>query len=312
MATDRPDFFGESSVALFPFLAIAASLFAWQFPVFFQPLQEFIPAGLGLIMLSMGLTLSWQNFRALKSRLNAVAASISLQFLVMPVSGFLIAKLYHLPPEFLTGMVLVGSVAGGTASNVLCYLAGGNVALSITMTACTTLIGCFLTPLLITLLTGQTIGLNTLAMALSLIKIVLFPVCSGVAINTLFHKQVRRFYPVFPALSAGVIILVIATVVAMNATVIAQTGLILLCAVASHNLIGLLLGYQTAKRLGHDAATCKTIAIEVGVQNSGLAVVLAHKFFSSTAALPAIYFSVWHNITGVGLASYWRRKSSTQ
>ncbi|MRI31886.1 bile acid:sodium symporter [Endozoicomonas sp. OPT23] len=306
----------EISVALFPLFAIGLSLFSWQNPAYFQPLQDFIPAGLSLIMLTMGLTLSWHSFIALKSQLSAVVAGVCLQFMVMPVAGLLIAEITGLPENFMIGMILVGSVAGGTASNVLCYIAKASVALSIVMTSCTTLLGCFLTPLLIGLLTDTKIGVDTPAMMFSLMKIVLLPVSLGIFLNGLFHHRIGSLHAGLPLLSGVIIALTIATVVAINADTInaeamAETGLALLSAVICHNLVGLTLGYQAARLLGHDKKTCKTIAIEVGVQNSGLAVVLAHKFFLSITALPAIFFSIWHNISGIILAIYWRRKSNS-
>ncbi|WP_216638431.1 bile acid:sodium symporter family protein [Endozoicomonas arenosclerae] len=297
---------------LFPLWAVLFSALAYSFPGGFDHLGYLIAPGLSLIMLFMGLTLSWEDFAQIRNRLPALTAGVFLQFGIMPFAGLLIAQLLELPVDLTVGMILAGSVAGGTASNVLCYLAKGDVALSISMTAASTLIGAFATPFLISFLAHQYIEVDPWDLMWGLAKIVLFPVALGVLINHFCHGFVKKLNPVFPLCSMATIILVIAVVVASNAQALPEIGLITILAVALHNCTGLSLGYLVAHLLGFDKKTCKTVAIEVGMQNSGLAVVLATKFFTPGAALPATFFSIWHNITGSALATWWARNASTQ
>ena len=190
---------------------------------------------------------------------------------------------------------------------MLCYLAKGDVALSISMTAVSTLIGSFATPFLISILASEYIEVDPFALMWGLAKIVIFPVALGIIINHFCTTQVRKFTPVLPLLSMITIILVIAVVVASNATLIPGLGILTVLAVALHNITGLSLGYFATGLLGFDKKTRKTVAIEVGMQNSGLAVVLATQYFTPIAALPGTFFSIWHNITGSILASWWSR-----
>ncbi|KEQ19433.1 bile acid:sodium symporter [Endozoicomonas numazuensis] len=295
---------------LFPLWAVIFSALAYSFPDGFNHLGYLIAPGLSLIMLFMGLTLSLNDFASIKNRLPALSIGVVVQFGIMPFAGLLIAQLLNLPVDLTVGMILAGSVAGGTASNVLCYLAKGDVALSISMTAVSTLIGAFATPLLISLLAHQYIEVDPLAMMWGLAKIVVFPVALGVLTNHFCHRFVQQLNPVFPLCSMATIILVIAVVVASNAQDLPEIGLITVLAVALHNGAGLSLGYLAAHLLGFGRKTCKTVAIEVGMQNSGLAVVLATQFFTPAAALPATFFSIWHNMTGSALATWWARKDS--
>ncbi len=296
-------------IQLFPLWAILLSVLAFFQPEMFVGLKSQIVPLLTVIMLAMGLTLSPSDFKQVLKNVKAVAVGVLLQFLVMPIAAFGVAFAFGFGNELTVGMLLVGSVAGGTASNVMCYLAKGDTALSISMTAISTLLGVVLTPLLVSLMIGQSVDVPVLSMLWSLFKIVLLPVAAGVLINTFFAKYVRKAEVAFPYISMFVIVLIIAIVVALSASKIVQVGLIVAAAVIIHNSIGLLLGYWVTKALGFDARVCRTIAFEVGLQNSGLAAALAVKFFTPMAALPGTIFSVWHNISGSLLASYWSRRS---
>lgn len=213
--------------------------------------------------------------------------------------------LFGLSNAYLVGMILVGSSAGGTASNVICYLAKGDVALSILLTLTSTLFASIAMPSLTYLYLNQTIPVPFANMLESILQMVLAPVLVGTAINSVLVKKVDRIRPVFPLLSALAIIVIIAIIVALNQRNISQTGPIIISAVALHNLLGLCTGYWLPNLLGFDTKTCRTISIEVGMQNSGLSVALAIKYFSPMAALPGAIFSIWHNISGSILASYW-------
>lgn len=293
---------------LFPLWALLLSLLAFFVPGPFSSMSAGIVPLLTVIMLSMGLTLTARDFANVAKSRKALIVGVCLQFLIMPVAAWLVAKLFGFDDDLTVGMLLVGSVAGGTSSNVMCYLAKGDTALSISMTATSTIIGVFLTPVLVAFLAGQSIDVPVQPMLMALVKVVLLPVVIGVVLNEIAAKWVRKIDMIFPYVSMFAILLIIAIVVALNAGTIASVGLIVACAVILHNAIGLCLGYGVTALLGFDRKICRTIAFEVGLQNSGLATALAMKFFSPVSALPGTLFSVWHNISGSLLAGYWSRK----
>ncbi len=290
---------------LFPVWAVLLSAAAYFYPPFFVAQKSYIIPLLALVMLCMGLTLRLEDFLLVAKQKKAVALGVILQFLVMPLLAYLLGKILGLEKELVIGMILVGSVSGGTASNVICFLAGGYVALSITMTACSTFIGVFLTPLLVGFYAQQVVDVPMTSMLISLVKIVLLPVSCGVLLNTLLKKAVKPLIPLLPFLAMLVIIFIIAIVVALNVKNIASLGPAVMAGIILHNGLGLWLGYLGARLLCFDKKTARTISIEVGMQNSGLAVALAMKYFSPLAALPGAVFSIWHNVTGSILAGLW-------
>jgi len=242
------------------------------------------------------------------SRPGVLAFGVALQYGIMPLAAWAVASWLDLPPPLLAGMVLVGSSPGGTASNVVCYLARGNVALSVSLTSLSTLLAFLLTPAFTWLLAGRTVPVPFEAMLMDILRIVLAPVLVGAAINSLFGRRLQRLLPFFPLLSVLAIVVIIAIIVALNQSRLAQVGLVLFGAVVLHNAIGLLLGYVLPRLAGQDPVTARTLAIETGMQNSGLAVALALKYFGSLAALPGALFSIVHNLSGASLASFWRRR----
>ncbi|MGB5855360.1 MAG: bile acid:sodium symporter family protein [Oceanisphaera sp.] len=293
---------------LFPLWAILLSALAFFQPELFVGIKGQIIPLLTIIMLCMGLTLSINDFRNVMASRKALLVGVILQFSVMPIVALLIALLFGFDAELTVGMLLVGSVAGGTSSNVMCYLAKGDTALSISMTAISTLLGVLLTPVLVALLVGQSIDVPVQSMLISLLQVVVAPVLLGVVLNYLLGGVVKQLEPILPLFSMMAIVLIIAIVVALNADNIADIGGIVALAVVLHNSCGLLLGYGATALMGFDKKTCRTIAFEVGLQNSGLATALAMKFFTPAAALPGTLFSVWHNISGSLLAGYWAKK----
>ena len=293
---------------LFPLWALLLSALAFFQPSLFMGIKGQIVPLLTIIMLCMGLTLSINDFRNVLASRKALLVGVLLQFTIMPLVALLITLLFGFDAELTVGMLLVGSVAGGTSSNVMCYLAKGDTALSISMTAISTLLGVVLTPVLVALLVGQSIDVPVQSMLVSLLQVVVAPVLLGVVLNYALGGVVRRLEPVLPLLSMIAIVLIIAIVVALNADNIAHIGGIVAVAVILHNSCGLALGYGITALMGFDKKTCRTIAFEVGLQNSGLATALAMKFFSPAAALPGTLFSVWHNISGSLLAGYWAKK----
>ncbi|WP_298941616.1 bile acid:sodium symporter family protein [uncultured Psychromonas sp.] len=296
---------------LFPVWAILLSVLAFFQPSLFTSLKTFIVPLLTIIMLAMGLTLTPKDFANVSKNIKAVSVGVILQFTVMPIVALIIATLMNFDTNLTVGLVLVGAVAGGTSSNVMCFLAKGDVALSISMTAISTLLSVIFTPLLVELLAGKSIDIPVMGMIISLIKIVLVPVVLGIVLNTLLHKPIQKIAPALPLISMAAIVIIIAIVVALNAEKLVEVGSMVAIAVILHNSFGLLAGYWITKKLGFEEKVCRTIAFEVGLQNSGLATALAMKFFAPTAAIAGTIFSIWHNISGSLLAGYWSR-SSTQ
>lgn len=288
---------------LFFLWAPCAAIAGFLLNTVFSPLGGYIVPLLMVVMLCMGLTLKPHDFLSITRYKKAILAGMALQFTIMPLTALLISVAFGLSQDITVGLVLVGSVAGGTSSNVMTYIAGGNVAMSVSMTALSTLLSVVMTPLLLTLLVGSTVDIPAIAILISLFKIILLPIGLGVAINTFCHQWVRHCEPVLAPLSVVIILTIIAVVVAINKGSLASIGLWVVLATLIHNVAGLTLGYLAAHLLGFDRVICRTLAIEVGMQNSGLATALALKFFSPVAALPGAIFSVWLNITGSIFAS---------
>jgi bile acid:Na+ symporter, BASS family len=293
---------------LFPLWAILCSLAAFGEPALVTPLKSAIIPLLTVVMFGMGMTLTFGNFAQVLRTPRILVIGIGLQYTIMPLAGLALALLLDLPPALLAGMVLVGCSPGGTASNVITYLARGDVALSIALTLTSTVLSIVMTPLLTFLLLHQTVPVPAWDMLLSILWMVLVPVAAGTVVNSLWGRRLERIQAYFPLLSSLAIVLIIAIIVGLNRANIESTSLAIAAAVILHNGTGLLLGYGVTRLLGYDARTCRTLGIEVGMQNSGLSVALAVKYFSTLAALPGALFSIWHNLSGSALASIWRRR----
>ncbi|WNC66973.1 bile acid:sodium symporter family protein [Thalassotalea nanhaiensis] len=290
-------------IKLFPLWAILAAGSGFAFPAELSGFKSFIVPLLTLVMLCMGLTLRAQDFIDIPKYKTAMLAGMLLQFTVMPLSALLISIAFNFSTELTVGMVLVGSVAGGLSSNVMTFIAGGNVAMSVSMTAMSTLLSVFMTPFLLTLLVGSSVEVPATSMLLSLLKIILVPVAIGVVINTYAHKYVEKISPALAPFTVFTIIMIIAIVVALNSDNLATVGVVAVIGTLCHNVLGMSLGYGVSHLLGFDKKVSRTIALEVGMQNSALATALALKFFAPIAALPGAIFSVWLNITGSIFAS---------
>lgn len=292
--------------------ALWAGLFAgiaFAAPEAFKWVLPHIPLLLGMVMFGMGLTLSPADFKILGRHPKAVLVGVAAQFVIMPLAAYALAAGFNLPPEIAVGVILVGACPGGTASNVITYLARGNVALSVAVTSVSTLLAPVLTPAVFYLLANRWLDISAGAMFGSVAKMVLLPVVLGVAAHLLFRKQTEAAVGVLPLVSVVAIVLIIGAVVGAGKPEILENGLLILGVVVLHNGIGYLLGFLAAKlcKLPFDAQ--KTLAIEVGMQNSGLGAALASAYFTPLAAVPSAIFSVWHNISGSLLASYWAAKA---
>lgn len=296
-------------MAVLVLLAGAAAM-AWPEAVKAALPTTCVPWLLGVVMFGMGLSLRGRDFALVLRRPRDVAVGVAAQFLCMPLAAWAIARALDLPDEIALGVVLVGACPGGTASNVIAYLAKGDVALSVTMTACSTLLAPLATPAIVLALAGATIDVDAAAMFLSIVKIVIAPVVAGVAANELLPRLASRIRGAMPAFSSVVVAVIVAAVVAASAARIRESAALVALAVALHNLLGMALGWCAGRLFRMDEARRRTLAIEVGMQNSGLAVSLATVHFASMplAAVPGALFSVWHNLSGAVYANLCARR----
>jgi bile acid:Na+ symporter, BASS family len=276
-----------------------------------RPASEFVPPLIQAIMFSMGVTLSAADFARVLLRPRAVLVGMVLQFTIMPLAGWGIAKLFAFPPEIAAGVILIGTCPGGVASNVITFLSRGDVALSVSMTACSTLLAPVMTPLWMSLLAGTTIPVAFDTMMWSIINIVILPTAGGLIVSTLLERKKLRRQWLDPALSAVAIVaicVVIGIIVAGARQDLLSVGLLVVAAAALHNAFGYAVGYGLARAARLSEAECRTISIEVGMQNGGMGAGLALKVLNShQAALAPAIFGAWMSIAGSVLASYWRK-----
>lgn len=290
--------------------AIWVLLFAvlgFVFPETFKFFGPYIVTLLGIIMFGMGLTLSVDDFREVVRRPVDVGIGVASQFLIMPLLAVLLTKIIPMSPEVAAGVILVGCCPGGTSSNVMTYLGKGDVALSVACTSVTTLAAPLVTPFLVWFFASQFLPVDAWAMFMSIVKVILVPLALGVLAQKLIPGIVKAAVPALPLVSVTGIVLIVAAVVAGSKGAIATSGLLIFVVVVLHNGIGYLLGFTAAKLTGMSLAKRKAIAVEVGMQNSGLGAALANAHFSPLAAVPSAIFSVWHNISGALLANYFAR-----
>lgn len=297
-----------SATFLFPLGAILITLLSYFYPSILASHSDLIVPLLGVVMLGMGMTLRFENFIEICKRPKVIAIGVCLQFLFMPMIAYLVSIIFGLEESLLVGLVLVGSCPGGTASNVICYLSRGDVALSIILTSVSTLLAVVLTPLLAWIYIGQRVPVPVLDMMFDIFKIIFIPVATGVIINHYLGDRLHVIKRLFPFVSVMAIIIIIGIIMALTQAQLHLLALPVLAAVVWHNLTGLAAGFYITRWLGYDDKTARTIAIEVGMQNSGLGVALAKEYFSILSALPGAVFSIWHNISGSLFAGYWTRK----
>lgn len=269
---------------------------------------------LGVAMFGMGLTIHMGDFQVVFSRPKEVIIGCVAQYTVMPLVAWILAVVFHLPQDLAIGVILVGCCPGGTASNVITYIAGGDVALSVGMTIVSTLAAPLMTPLLVYGLAGAWVEVSFWAMVLSVVKVILIPVLLGILLRSLFGKQIQKISDILPLISVVSIVMIISGIVANNAEKIVSCGVLVLGVVMLHNLFGMGIGLLAAKLLKVEYSRTTAIAIEVGMQNSGLAVSLATANFAANplATLPGAIFSVWHNISGSIFAGIRRRGMNTE
>ena len=297
---------------LFPVWVLLGGVLALVEPGWFTWFgREAIILGLAVIMLGMGITLSVENFRKVLKVPKAVALGVGSQFIIMPALGYGLAKLLNLPTPFAVGLILVSCCPGGTASNVVAYLARANVALSVLMTMCSTFAAVLMTPLLTKWLAGQLVEVDAWKLFLNTVQVVLIPVLLGLALHHAAPRVTKFIMPVAPPVAVIAIVLIVASIVGQNAGSIVEHAGILLTAVGLLHGGGFALGYLCARVFGYESTIRRTVSIEVGMQNSGLGAVLAKNHFADPlTAVPSALSSVCHSVIGSALAGVWRWRSS--
>lgn len=296
------------AVTLFPVLVLVAGVVGLLSPSSFTDGAPAVPYLLGVVMFGMGLTMTPPDFQGVLRRPWAVGLGLVAQYVVMPGLGWLIARALDLSPELSAGVILVGCAPGGTASNVVTYLARGDTTLSVSVTSVSTVLSPLLTPALSLLLAGEYLPVDAGSMMGDILKTVLLPVLAGLLVRLLAGRLVDRALPALPWVSVLAIGAIVTIVVAGSADAIRSAAGLVAVAVVLHNGLGLALGYAVGRlgRVGVRAS--RALAFEVGMQNSGLAAALAAAHFSPAAALPAALFSVWHNVSGAVAAAWLSRR----
>ena len=291
-------------------IIIVFSLIAYFSPQYFSWMTSYTTIFLAIAMFGMGTSIDTRDFKKIIKNPKEVLIGSLYQFTIMPLLAWLLAITFHVNKDIALGIILVGSCPGGTASNVITHIAGGDVSMSVSMTILSTLLAPIVTPALVYLLAGRWVDVSIIAMFKSVVKVILLPVLLGISIKKINPTAVSKSKDVFPLISSLAIILIISGIIGANADKIAQSGLIVLVIVAIHNALGLLGGLLVAKlaKMDYDKATA--LAIEVGMQNSGLAIQLASVNFALNplATLPGAIFSIWHNIAGSIFASIRKNK----
>ena len=293
-------------------LVLLSALAALLFPGTIGHLKpKLINPLLGVIMFGMGLTLKAEDFKVVFSRPKDVLVGCLAQFTVMPLLAFALTKIFRLEPALAIGVILVGCCPGGTASNVITYLAKGDLALSVGMTAVSTLLAPVLTPLLVWLLAGETVDVDVVGMLLSILWVVILPIALGLLVKRCWPRTTEQASVYLPALSTLAICVIVLIVIAANAHKLLDGGLVILLVVVLHNVCGLGAGYLIGTLLRLTPAKRRAISVEVGMQNSGLASSLATLHFAAypLATIPGALFSVWHNISGAIVAKLYSRSA---
>ena len=296
-------FLFRSSFLIFIFFFLGIGIFL---PSKLSLLKNYIPLFLGLVMFLMGMTLELIDFKKILKKPSLFFFVTFLQFSIMPVTAYALVKTFNIPSELALGIIILGCCPGGTASNLITYLCNGNVALSIVCTFFSTIVSVFLTPILIFFLSSKNINIDVIALIKSSFLIVFLPVFLGLFFKILIPmERVTKF---LPKVSEFFIAFIIGIIFSLNLNLLSQLSYSLFFCIVLHNLIGLSAGFLMGGLLGLSFKEKKTISIEVGMQNSGLGMALSILHFSKIVALPSAIFSLWHNISAVGLVYCWKKK----
>lgn len=294
---------------LFPLWIFLAAVVALTHPPIFAWFRgPLITGGLGMIMLGMGLTMNTNDFRRVTERPFPIFLGVIFQYLIMPTAGYLSASFFKLDTPLAAGLILVACCPGGTASNVISFLAKADVPLSVTMTTISTFIAVIMTPLLTSFLIGNRIHVDVAGLFWSTVQVVLLPVALGVVANTYGKKWTTRVLPAAPLIAVIFIVLIVGSIVASGREAILKAGFSLIGAVFTLHALGFFFGYLFTKLITKKEMEARTISIEVGMQNSGLGVVLAKSNFANPlVAIPSAISSVFHSLIGSCVAAWWRR-----
>lgn len=291
----------------FAYWVLAFAILSFLFPAGFTWIAPYIVPLLGIIMFGMGLTLSANDFKEVFRRPKDVAIGVGAQFTIMPLLAFALATLLPVSPEVAVGVILVGCCPGGTSSNVMTYLSKGDTALSVAITAVSTVLAPILTPALVLLFASQWLPVSAGALFLSIVQIVLIPIVLGLGVKAILGRKVEAGVKAIPIVSVIAIVAIVAAVVSVNQGQIAETGALIFAIVVLHNTLGYVIGYGLGKVFRMGPSKQRAVSIEVGMQNSGLGASLAAVHFSPLAAVPSAIFSVWHNISGPIIATIFRK-----
>ena len=272
-------------------------------------MKETIIILLSFLMFFMGLNLKISDLYSTLKAPKMVIIGLLLQYLLMPLLAYLLSILFLLEKDFLIGMILVGAASGGIASNVMCYLAKADLTLSITLTSISTLLSAFITPIIIQFYIGQIIFIDHFAIFLTLVKLIIIPVAAGLLINSFFENKILFFKKILPIIAKITIITIIALIIILNRHNLDKISYLLMICVMLHNILGFIFAYLISTIFTKNISQRRTIAIEVAMQNSGLAAILAIKYFSSLSAIQAVIFSIWHNISGFAFAIFARKNN---
>ena len=306
--------FSQFMQKTFALLVLLFAGIAMCVPEVFIWLKSYITWMLGIIMLGMGMTMTLADFKGVLQSPKAVLIGVIAQFVLMPALAYALCQLFQLPAEIAVGVILVGCCPGGTASNVITYMAKGNIALSVACTSVATLLAPILTPAIFYLLASQWLKIDATSMFISILQVVLLPIILGLMTRALFKQKVEQYVQVLPLVSVIAIVAIVAAIIAGSKAAILQSGALILAVVILHNGLGYLLGFWASRCFKLAYADCKAVAIEVGMQNSGLGVALAavHFVASPITAVPSAIFSLWHNVSGPALATYWAAKTEKE
>lgn len=299
---------GQIVSKYFALIVILVSVIAFAVPGGFTWIAPYITILLGIIMFGMGLTMKASDFAIVAKRPIPVIIGVVAQFVLMPGIAYALTQVFDLPYELAVGIILVGACPGGTASNVMVFLAKGDLPLSVAMTSISTLLAPIMTPTIILILASQWVDVDPAAMFMSIVQVILIPIAIGILLRKFFPVTVDKSVGALPLVSILAILAIVTAVVSVNKDNLAATAAVLFIAVLLHNTLGLLLGYVTAWAFKLDETKKRAVSIEIGMQNSGLGASLATQYFEPITALPSAIFSVVHNITGPIMVSIWSKR----
>ncbi|MFV5700842.1 bile acid:sodium symporter family protein [Flavobacterium sp. XS2P12] len=302
----------------FTIWVIAAVSVGFFYPQYFQKIGDFKFTGfivplIQLIMFTMGTEMSLKDFEGVIKTPKAVLIGLVSHFTIMPLVGFTLAKSFGFPPEIAAGVILMGSVPSGVTSNVLAFIAKANMPLSVTIAAISTLVAPFMTPLLMKLLAGQYVAIDLQAMMLHVAEIIILPILLGLIVNRFLRKGIKRLQTLLPKISMLGVLLMMIVIVSSGRDSLLEIGPLLFLSAMIHHTIGYLLGYWSGRFMGLDEASCRTISLEVGMQNGGLASGIALQMGKlATVGLASVIAVPWMTISGSMLSNWWRNRITSE